>query len=258
MIKSLFKRSLLWKSIKKSSLYFRLFDPSGFYKYKQELMFYTHLLKKHSSKNQLIFDIGANMGRKSFFFSKVSKQVIAFEPSQRLFNFLSNRFAGSNVKVLQYALGSETGRKDFFITESNQAYNSLSKKHIKTTAINRGVAKGEITTAKAETRTLDFFINNYGIPKYIKIDVEGYEEEVIKGLKLPVPIISFEANLPDFYDETIRILDYLNEISSGNYFYNFSSENLFISDNFLSDSELKNILKNKALGYIEIFAVMKE
>ncbi|TQI71536.1 FkbM family methyltransferase [Gramella sp. Hel_I_59] len=258
MIKSLFKRSLLWKRIKNSSLYFRLLDPSGYDKYEQELMFYKFLLKKHSSKNHLIFDVGANMGRKSFFFSKISKKVIAFEPSQRLFNFLSKRFAGSNVEVLQYALSSEPGLKNFFITETNQAYNSLSEKHIKTTASNSGVANGEITTAKVETRTLDYFIENYGIPKYIKIDVEGHEEEVIQGLKMPVPIISFEANLPDFYDETIRILSYLNEISSGNYVCNCSAESLFIYDNFLSIIELKKILRSEQLGYIEIFAVMKE
>lgn len=43
-----------------------------------------------------------------------------------------------------------------------------------------------------ETDTLDHKIQKYGIPYYIKIDVEGYEFEVLKGLSKPIEIISIE------------------------------------------------------------------
>ena len=41
----------------------------------------------------------------------------------------------------------------------------------------------------------------------LKIDVEGYELQAMLGLSHVVPVLSFEANLPFFKDETLRIID---------------------------------------------------
>ena len=40
--------------------------------------------------------------------------------------------------------------------------------------------------------TLDFFIKKYGCPKFIKIDVEGFEAEVVRGLTKSVEMLSLE------------------------------------------------------------------
>ncbi|MCK9364557.1 MAG: hypothetical protein M0P74_13285 [Syntrophales bacterium] len=48
--------------------------------------------------------------------------------------------------------------------------------------------------------TLDRLIDQYGMPKFCKIDVEGFELSVIRGLSAPVPYLSFEFTrefLPD-------------------------------------------------------------
>lgn len=257
MLRSVIDTSWIYRKLKRTGLYFFLKDPKGFLEYKKEMNFYTNLLNQHTGKNDLIFDVGANMGRKSFFFSKLSKEVIAFEPGERLFNYLKNRFDNSNVIVLNYALGSEQTKANYYLIEENQAYNSLSSKHIDTTARKRGIGEGGIETFQVKVNTLDYFIQEYGFPKYIKIDVEGFEEEVIKGLKDPVPILSFESNLPDFYEETIRILDRLNTISKANYFYNIAIDNTFIYEEFKSYMDLKQILSGNTLNYLEIFAVIK-
>src|SRR5947208_7185124 len=54
---------------------------------------------------------------------------------------------------------------------------------------------------QVETITLEQMISTYGLPFYIKIDVEGYEPNVLKGLQTAVPYLSFEVNLPDFRSE---------------------------------------------------------
>ena len=49
---------------------------------------------------------------------------------------------------------------------------------------------------EVETTTLEELIRSYGRPFYIKIDVEGHEASVLKGLQSVVPFVSFEVNLP--------------------------------------------------------------
>ena len=71
---------------------------------------------------------------------------------------------------------------------------------------------------KVNTTTLNNLINSYGLPYFIKIDVEGHEEQVIKGLTHPIPIISFEANLPQFLEHSISIVKYLLNLDASSKF----------------------------------------
>ena len=69
-----------------------------------------------------------------------------------------------------------------------------------------------------ETITLDDLISTYGRPFYIKIDVEGYEAKVLKGLRTAVPYLSFEVNLPDFRSEGEQCIARLREIAADGLF----------------------------------------
>jgi hypothetical protein len=51
-----------------------------------------------------------------------------------------------------------------------------------------------------EIITLDSLIAKHGLPRFCKIDVEGFEVSVIKGLSKPIPFISFEFTREFFYD----------------------------------------------------------
>ncbi len=92
-------------------------------------------------------------------------------------------------------MGDIVGNSDIYLVENNEAYNSLNRKHIETTTTSRGIANLEtVKCQKVKVEVLENFIHKFGTPKYIKIDVEGYELEVLKGLQTAVPLLSFEAN----------------------------------------------------------------
>jgi hypothetical protein len=64
-------------------------------------------------------------------------------------------------------------------------------------------------------------IQQFGLPHHVKISVNGSEAAVLRGLSMPIPIIGFACNLPEFADETTELMRsnpdaliaYLNEIS---------------------------------------------
>jgi hypothetical protein len=48
--------------------------------------------------------------------------------------------------------------------------------------------------------TLDALIERFGVPRFCKIDVEGFEREVLRGLSRPIPFVSFEFSRELFTD----------------------------------------------------------
>ena len=59
--------------------------------------------------------------------------------------------------------------------------------------------------------TLDWLIERYGAPAFVKIDVEGFESEVIKGLTRPVKALSIEFT-PEFISSTLECLEHLERL----------------------------------------------
>ena len=166
------------------SLYYRLqiLDP-------KILAFYRRFIKK----NDLCFDIGANVGRKTDIFLKLGARVIAVEPQPECIHFLQKKYRFQKmVTVVGKAADSDIGKKDIYLSEVN-SLSSLSLDWIKSTQLSGrydGITWGK--QIKVETTTLDELIKIYGQPHFCKIDVEGYELSVLKGLTRSIATISFE------------------------------------------------------------------
>jgi hypothetical protein len=62
--------------------------------------------------------------------------------------------------------------------------------------------------------TLSNLISQYGVPTFCKIDVEGFEVEVLKGLDVPIPMLSFEYCVPEMRQNLIDCLSELKRIDS--------------------------------------------
>jgi len=160
----------------------------------------------------LCFDIGANMGNRTRIFLKLGASVVAVEPQNKCMRFLGRKFGDNErVNLVKKALGEVEGEADMMISDEH-AISSLSKEWID--KVRESGRFEEYTWKKRQTvqiTTIDKLIDQNGIPSFIKVDVEGYEYQVVKGLTRAVRTLSLEFT-PEFIDATYGCIDYLSRL----------------------------------------------
>jgi FkbM family methyltransferase len=157
--------------------------------------FYSRFMKA----GDLVFDIGANVGERSKAFLMAGASVVAVEPQKRCAEALRVHFRNRReFRVVECALGAEPGEAEMRIASSS-TMSSLSKDWIRsvTESHRMGGTKWD-RTELVPVRTLDALIAEYGVPQFAKVDVEGYENEVLKGLSRPIPAMSLEFT-PEYF-----------------------------------------------------------
>jgi FkbM family methyltransferase len=184
-----------------------------------------------------VFDIGANEGEKTILFSSLVERVVSVEPSPAAVRILKQRFIHNpKVEIVGKGAGAHAGTAKLQMFGDADCYNTFSPK--------------EITT-------LDQLIAEYGIPSYIKIDVEGYELEVIKGLRSGIALLSFECNLPQFSAETIECLSILSKRQRSARFRYCVTEPpaKFECQQWMSCDEMSTIVEAGQHRYMEIYCM---
>lgn len=151
--------------------------------WREEVSFYRNLLPDQS----LCFDIGAHFGAKSEALLQTGASVVAFEPNPAVLSELTARCGGNpHWSLVTTALGSAPA-----LLEMNLHHRSGESSFDPAW---KGGA-GFIARMHVPVMTLDAAIEAFGVPWYCKIDVEGWEEEVLRGLNRPIPLISFEFHI---------------------------------------------------------------
>ena len=156
-------------------------------------------------ENDLVFDIGANYGNRIEPNLRNGCKVVAVEPQPECVNYLRKKYK-DKVSIENVGVGASKGVLDFHIS-SWSILSTFSDDFIQKTKESGRFSKSSWDkTIKVNLVTLDDLIAKYGSPQFIKVDVEGYEEQVFKGLTKKVKYISFEYTLPEFADNLDRIL----------------------------------------------------
>jgi FkbM family methyltransferase len=179
------------------------------------LDFYSKFVKE----GDLCFDIGANVGNRTEVFHKLGATVVAVEPQQSCASILRKRFCNcANVHIVQKALDKATGQKDIFIT-SGSTLSSMSEDWIRNVQ-QSGRFKEQVWDKREviETTTFDLLIKEFGRPAFCKIDVEGFEYNVLRGLSEPVKAMSFEFH-PEYIQCAMNCIRYLSELGTTTYNY---------------------------------------
>lgn len=134
-----------------------------------DMAFLIHFLRRED----LFADAGSNIGSYTVLASGyVGAKTIAFEPVPTTFELLVNNIRLNNITTFVTAYNCGVGSKNdwLYFTSSNDTVN-----HVVKDSTNNN-------TVKVEVNSLDFFSEKHGVPSLIKIDVEGYETEVINGM----------------------------------------------------------------------------
>lgn len=211
-------------------------------------------------KGDLVFDVGANVGNRVDTFLSLKAKVIAIEPQPHCRKILKLKF-GNKISILDEGLGEKEEIKTMYISSSN-TLSSFSKDWID--AVKKKRFQEEEWNQKKEIKltTLDKLISLYGKPSFIKIDVEGFELQVLKGLTQVIKMISFEYTVPEQTSKAIECVQYLNSLCP-NYRFNYSlGETMQMKlMNFVSYDEFMTIMLSESFQEFnngDIYATIKD
>ena len=168
-----------------------------------------HLLRKFLQAGDTFIDVGANIGLMSVFAAGCvgeKGRVIAFEAHPETFEWLKDNIAINHINCIEtrgYALGDEN--------TTALIYDNWD--------INRGGASLVVKQADAighevDVKVLDEVLPAGIVPKVIKVDVEGFELQVLKGAKQtilqhkPILIVEYSVHRDNRYEDT-ELIDYI-------------------------------------------------
>jgi FkbM family methyltransferase len=182
----------------------------------------AHLYRQFIAPGDLAFDIGAHVGSRTRAWVRLGARVIALEPVPQAVRTLRVLFArSSRVEVVPAAVGARPGTLPMLICEREPTVSTLSAAWADRMLREREAfarTRWEHSIAVPVT-TLDALIDRFGEPSFCKIDTEGYDLEVLRGLSRPLRALSFEY-VPPALDLVTDCIARLAEL--GTYVYNWS------------------------------------
>ena len=174
---------------------------------KRSTQFYSQFV----NPGDLSFDVGANVGNRIDPMLKIGARVVAVEPQEKCYKYLQSKF-GSKIQLVTKGLGESEGTMSFFVSNAS-TISSFSKEWIDAVKEDRFKNYQWEAVENVEITTLDNVIQQFGRPKFIKIDVEGFELEVLKGLSQPIGCISYEYTIPEQTEKAINCMKRIHEIN---------------------------------------------
>jgi len=165
----------------------------------------------------LAFDLGAHVGNRIWAWRRLGVRVVALEPNPALLGRLQRWFGRDpEVTLLGLAAGAVSGTARLHTSRMHPAVASLSSEWIQRVRTTPGFTRVRWEEqVEVPVTTLDHLIAKFGRPAFCKIDVEGFEAEVLRGLTQPLAALSFEYHAadPDTAIECLRLLGHLSPYS---------------------------------------------
>ncbi|MBC8484484.1 MAG: FkbM family methyltransferase [Bacteroidetes bacterium] len=158
------------------------------------------VFQKYLKPGMNVVDAGANIGKYSVLFSEIvgpEGSVFAFEPEPITFKTLENNIEVNgitNVKAFKHALGSEPGKMTLSCSLIHSGDNRLRR------STNGNVFRKDIEVSVV---TLDSILENHRVD-FIKIDVQGWEFEVLEGARR---ILDTNINTVIYFEFAPRLLN---------------------------------------------------
>ena len=225
--------------------FFRNLDPKVNFKKFQFNRKMKTFYRQFVGNDDLCFDIGANIGNRVGIFLSLGARVVALEPQPDCVEILKRKYGKKEqVTVLPFAAGQNEGESDMYVSNST-TISSMSRSWIDAVKQNRFKDLAWNKTIKVKVTTLDALINKFGCPKFIKIDVEGYEENVVYGLSSKVKAMSLEFT-PEYNESTIQAIEHLSKLAACEFNFSAGETMVFCFDAWVSGVDMvENVKKRK-------------
>jgi len=171
--------------------------------------FYRDML----APGDLVIDVGAHVGMRARAMRAAGARVVALEPQHPFAGYL-RRTLPRDVTLIEAAAGATETEAEMAVSSRHPTVSSLRAEFVEGASEAPGFGHVQWDRRqRVRMVTLDGLIARYGLPRYVKIDVEGFEIEVLAGLSQPVPIVSVEF-LPGFPHLTHAVIDRLSALGA--------------------------------------------
>jgi FkbM family methyltransferase len=141
--------------------------------------------KNMSTRNDdLIFDVGMHKGQDTIFYLKKGFRVVGFEANPELVKYCKNRFSdyieSGKLTIVEGAIveNPEIKKVAFYLNPEMNIWGTVNENFVK-----RNERCG-FKHKKIELKAINFsdYLSKYGIPYYLKVDIEGSDKACIKAL----------------------------------------------------------------------------
>lgn len=141
----------------------------------------------------LAFDVGAHVGNRSRAMRAAGARVVAFEPQSPFTGFLRHTLP-RDITLIEAAAGPvAAATAELAVSLLHPTVSSLRADFPGRAGASEGFEQVRWDARqRVRVTTLDAEIARHGLPRLIKVDVEGFEAEVLAGLSQPVETIAFE------------------------------------------------------------------
>jgi FkbM family methyltransferase len=163
----------------------------------------------------LAFDVGSHVGNRVRAFRRLGARVVAVEPQPDLVAVLRRLYGPDpDVAVEPCAVGAHVGTATLRVATRTPTVSTVVPSWIEEVSTDRRFASvrwdQELTVPLT---TLDELVDRHGEPRFCKIDVEGSELDVLRGLSTPVRALSFEY-LPPVAERAVACVARLAELGA--------------------------------------------
>lgn len=164
-----------------------------------------HNCRHYIPKLRTVLDVGANKGQFSLAAHYFYPEAIihSFEPLPEVYDTLKhNTRKTTAINTYNFALGSTTGVLEFFSNAYSHASSALHVSHLQQALLPHTTS---INQVKVPVKQMDELLDKiaFAAPVLLKIDVQGFEKEVLKGAAnslRQIDYLLFESSFVPMYD----------------------------------------------------------